>query len=309
MREKIFEEEHKIIPIVLIMDFSLVLGIDSSAARAIVKLKDTIINKYNIHRCIFVTGSSEGFPTEFDLSNQLSNDLNGTIATSHTDPCNKDTPLLLPNNDNKGSQYNGSCVRSSLDLALMEAEDNLINMIKPCLFAEEDDLAHSQFMFDFQSVKLTPVEEKEGFISAMKVICPGNISDDDIAILFSSFEREIYKVGDLIWEQNDSSDSVKLLIQGQLIAILENEAGTEEVVPKNSMIGELGLVNGNPRMSTVKCVSKEAILYSMSRESFEELVREQPNIARYIDLICVKYLTLRVQHVSNRIFETRCLPI
>jgi len=62
-------------------------------------------------------------------------------------------------------------------------------------------------------------------------------------------------------------------------------------------------------MSTVKCVSEQAILYSMSRNSFEQLVDQQPHLARYIDLICVKYLTLRVQHVSNRIFETRCLPI
>jgi SulP family sulfate permease len=59
----------------------------------------------------------------------------------------------------------------------------------------------------------------------------------------------------------------------------------------------------------VKCSSKDAVLYSMNREKFEKLVVQQPKLARYIDLICVKYLTLRVQHVSNRIFETRCLPI
>ncbi len=54
-------ESDMLTPCVLILDCSLVIGIDSSAAQAIVKLRDIILNQYRIQMCIFVTGSSEGF--------------------------------------------------------------------------------------------------------------------------------------------------------------------------------------------------------------------------------------------------------
>ena len=293
------DEEERKAPLVLIMDFSLVLGIDSSAAHAIVKLKDTILKKYNIQLCLFVTGSTEGFPTEFDLRVQLFTKNHVDLATHLPD---EDTSLL-----EKASEYTGSRVCDSLDLALMEAEDALIARQKPSLV--EEDYILSQFTLNVESGMLSSKEEKEEFISTLKDTCPGNINNEEANSLFSSFEREVFQEGELIWKQNDESDCLKFLILGQLIAELENEAGTTEFVPKGSVIGELGLVNGDPRMSTVKCVSKEAVLYSMNRASFEKMISTQPRLARYIDLICVKYLALRVQHVSNRIFETRCLPI
>lgn len=295
-------------PLILIMDFSLVLGIDSSAGHAIVKLKDTILKKYHIQLCLFVSGSVEGFPTEFDLRKQLC-----TEYQRDTDGCSpsEDTSLLdshiQDEERQKVSQHYGSRVCNSLDLALMEAEDTLIARQDPSLVEEDDSL--SQCTLNIQSDKLSSKEEKEIFISIFNDNCTDDLSSEDANKMFSSFEREVFQKGELIWKQNDESNCVKLLILGQLIAELENEAGTTEIVPEGSMLGELGLVNGNPRMSTVKCTSKEAVLYSMSRASFEELLSTEPSLARYIDLICVKYLALRVQHVSNRIFETRCLPI
>jgi len=307
-RKGTIDEEEKKPPLILIIDFSLVLGIDSSAAHAIVKLKDTILKEYRIQLCLFVTGSVEGFPTEFDLRDQLF-----TNYHNDSDAClpGEDTSLLATQIQKeeirKASQYDGSRVCNSLDMALMEAEDALIARQNPSL-VDEDDLL-SQCTLNIQSDRLSSKEEKREFISTFKDHCTDDMSSEEANDMFSSFKREVFQEGELIWKQNDESDCVKVLILGQLISELENEAGTTEIVPKASMIGELGLVNGNPRMSTVKCLSKEAVLYSMSRTSFEEMVSTQPHLARYIDLICVKYLALRVQHVSNRIFETRCLPI
>jgi SulP family sulfate permease len=192
-------------------------------------------------------------------------------------------------------------------MALMEAEDALIARQNPSLVEENDAL--SQCTLNIMSSKLSLKEEKSEFISTLKSLCADEMSVEDAINIFLSFEREVFEEREIVWKQNDESNCVKLLVLGQLIAELENEAGTKERIPKGSMIGELGLVNGNPRMSTVKCLSKEAVLYSMSRSSFEKMISTQPHLARYIDLICVKYLALRVQHVSNRIFETRCLPI
>eukprot|EP00536_Pseudo-nitzschia_multiseries_P004862 jgi/Psemu1/238019/estExt_Genewise1.C_850070 len=303
----IVEEERKP-PLVLIMDFSLVLGIDSSAAHGIVKLKDSILGEYGIQLCLFVTGSTEGFPTEFDLRGQLSTKMQEEPIIRVP---GEETSLLeefdQEDKRERAFAHIGGRVCDSLDVALIGAEDALIARQSPSL-VEEDELL-SQLKMEAHNSFLSQEEEKEQFISYFQEISARNISDEDAEKLLWSFQREVCLEGDLIWRQNDESDCVKLLVCGQLVAELEHEAGTTEIIPTGCIIGELGLVNGNPRMSTVKCSSKQAILYSMSRTSFEKLIATEPHLARHIDLICVKYLALRVQHVSNRIFETRCLPV
>jgi sulfate permease, SulP family len=292
-------EDNKTYPLVLIMDFSLVLGIDSSAAHAIVKLKEVILKQYNIRPIIFVTGSEEGFPTAYNLRGQLSPPPSSHRTSLHSE---HETTALL---ENDSPRLVESVVCASLDLALMQAEDAMIARQNPTL-VQDDNLI---FAAPRKKDILTEEEERKECISCLKDISPKCMSDKDAAILFSRFQREVYKYNDRVWIQGDESDSVKLVVSGQLIAELENEAGTTEIVKRNNIVGELGLVNGNPRMSTLRVTSQEAVLYSMSREAFEKLVKTHPEVARYMDLICVKFLALRVQHVSNRIFETRCLPI
>jgi SulP family sulfate permease len=125
---------------------------------------------------------------------------------------------------------------------------------------------------------------------------------------FSYFTREIYSKGDIVWRQGTKSDCAKLLVSGNLIASLENEAGTTETVSIGSVIGESGLVENCNRNSTV-LVLEDSILYNLSRKSWDELREKDPRCAHVMYDIVVRYLTLRVQHVSNRIFETRCLPV
>lgn len=292
-------EDGQLSPLVLIMDFSLVLGIDSSAAHAILKLKETILKQYDIHPIIFVTGSEDGFPTEYNLRDQLVSSTTNYAASNY--PVDEASSLLA----SKAVTPADCLVCDSLDLSLMEAEDSLIARQSLDL-VQQDNLL---FASPVQKEALTLDEEQLQCISCLKDICPQSMPEKDANILFCCFQREVYKQGDRVWIQGDESNSAKLVVSGQLISELENEAGTTEVVTKNNIVGELGLVNGDARMSTLRVTSEEAILYSMSRETFDRLLDTHPRTARYIDLICVKFLALRVQHVSNRIFETRCLPI
>ena len=59
-------------PLVVIIDFTLVMGMDSSAAHAVAKLKKIIHRLFHVELSIFVTGSDRGgFPCEFALSEAL----------------------------------------------------------------------------------------------------------------------------------------------------------------------------------------------------------------------------------------------
>ena len=307
-------------PLIIIMDFSLVVSIDSSAAHAIGKLKNSILKKYPCELCLSVTPSEEGFPTAFDLSSELSKrpvmdcDSGGTgKAVAKTDkPINEATELLqtcLQQGDARSLQekYSGSYVLHSLDEALIFAENAIIAREDCALVTDSiDDGSRHPMMHS--SAKLQAEEEREVVRRSLTNLCP-QIDIEGFEHLFSLMEREVYTKDEYLWRQDSQSDSAKVLVSGSLIARLEHEAGTTEGVRRGNVIGELGLVNGDRRMSSVQCISDEAVLYSLSRASYEDLVRTSPTVARYIDLICIKYLAHRVQHVSNRIFETRCLPI
>jgi len=82
-----------------------------------------------------------------------------------------------------------------------------------------------------------------------------------------------------------------------------------EELPRGVVIGELGLIEGSARLSGVVCESNHAVVFSLNRDAWELLIKKDPTIARIMDDIAIRYLSHRVQHVSNRIYETRCLPV
>ena len=55
----------------VILDFSNVLGLDSSAAQSIAKLKSFILKNFSVEILLFVTGSSEGFKCSYNLSQRV----------------------------------------------------------------------------------------------------------------------------------------------------------------------------------------------------------------------------------------------
>jgi SulP family sulfate permease len=150
-------------------------------------------------------------------------------------------------------------------------------------------------------------EERIHAVDFLMRRCPG----EERALVerfFSYFSREVFQEGATLWRQGAKSDCAKVLVSGDLISSLENEAGTTEAISIGSVIGESGLVDNQNRNSTVQAKA-ESVLYSLSRESWELLKEKDPRCAHLLYHIVVRYLMLRVQHCSNRIFETRCLPI
>lgn len=89
----------------IIIDFTLVMGIDSSAALAIIKLRNNLTNN-GVELSIFVSGSYAGFPCEINLSEELN--------SQPTLKGDKDQRLL--------AKLSGSMVCNDLDSALESAE-------------------------------------------------------------------------------------------------------------------------------------------------------------------------------------------
>ena len=111
---------------------------------------------------------------------------------------------------------------------------------------------------------------------------------------------------DVLWKQGSWSDCTYLLVQGTLKSVVE---GTDaiETIPCGNIVGEVPFVHRTNRLTTLSCHSETVLCYRIDRDQWETLQNKAPKAARMLDEVAIRYLTQRVQHVSNRIFETRCL--
>lgn len=306
-------------PYILILDFSLVVGMDSSAAHSIAQLKNVLHRSYGLEVTIFNTGRNrEGFPCAYALSEALTAE-DAHVAVDFNDvKASSPTPARAPRGSisvspNSKSMRASMALRNfaknhvfnNLDDALMLAEDILVAREKPKLLIKTASLEFHDHG------DLGQEEEQRLAARYFENLTPDGTAfgtKQAISFLVSKATREEYKAGDVLWQQGDESDSAKLLVHGKLVATIQ-EADVVEHVSKGNILGEIGLIEGFRRLSTVRVTSEKAILYSISRSAWEEIVEKRPESARILDRIAIRYLAQRVQHVSNRIVETRCLPV
>lgn len=320
LREKSEQGES---PIVVIIDFTLVVGMDSSAAHAVAKLKKIIHRFFHIEVSIFVTGSDRGgFPCEFALSQALCpveevgvdwNDLsdpNKSQNVSKGSSVAQGSISLTPGDStavlvSKAIQPTGK-VCESLDEALIFAEDMLVARTDPSI----KDSEYTGESDDMHSINVTLNEEKFLAKKFLTELCAGDgveNLEDGVNILLESFKREIVMKDDVIWKQGNISDCAKLVVLGKLVSYMEGTR-TAEVIKRGSVVGELGLVHGTKRLTTLVCQSENAVIYSLDREVWRKLKREHPEVSRMVDNIVILYLAHRVQHVSNR-YVGSTLPV
>lgn len=298
-------------PIVVIVDFTLVAHMDSSAAQSINKLKSAMHQVYHVETNIFVMGNHRGyFPCQYGLSTAILKECGGGCSDSGTDGESGTVPKTTPKNQ--------LCV--DFDEALILAEDIIIAREDPSLLRKGTHLTHIHE--NKTNEELTEVEENElaiHYVQNLIRLDPSSSDDQrrDNAIEFLSyFKREVYDKNQSVWKTGAKSDSAKLVVSGKLVASMEcksvsteSNGHVDEKIPCGCFIGELGLIDGVDRLSTVKCESDRAVLFSLDRIAWEELIKNKPAVARILDHVAIRYLSHRVQHVSNRIYETRCLPI
>jgi CRP-like cAMP-binding protein len=197
-------------------------------------------------------------------------------------------------------------VCKSLNEALIFGEDMLIARTDPTI----KDSEYTGDSDDMHSTNVTLNEEKFLAKKFLTELCAGDGVDnleDRVNILLKSFKREIVVKDDVIWNQGNISDCAKLVVLGKLMSYME-DTDTTEVIRRGDVVGELGLVHGTKRLSTLICESENAVLYSLDREVWRKLKREHPEVSGMVDNIVILYLAHRVQHVSNR-YVGSTLPV
>jgi NTE family protein/lysophospholipid hydrolase len=96
--------------------------------------------------------------------------------------------------------------------------------------------------------------------------------------------------GEVLYRRGDQGDSLYIIVSGRLQALVEDVDGPAQVVGEMSrgeIVGERALFTGDRRTRTIRCI-RDSDLVRVSRESFEKLIDERPQLMMTITRLLVR---------------------
>lgn len=273
----------------LVLDFTLVIGIDSSAAETICKIFE-IGRKHNVRVC-YSRGSKHGFPCVVPLSERL-NSMNPpkSINLSSCGSCGGNICAITCKCRDCGEKTKDYLKKylfesDNLDEGLCWCEDIIITgEIKKGSAANVTRSLYGR-PISFSSKQVSQLNQLPPFLHQLYSLT-NEESTSTIQTLLSFFEEKHLTKGTILWVQGSISDRAVLLKEGKLLSMLEDEAGTTEEILPGHLVGEFGLLTNQNRSGTLM-VDTESIALVLSRDSYEKMVVNDPHTALVLSKICM----------------------
>ncbi len=139
----------------------------------------------------------------------------------------------------------------------------------------------------------------------------GAIAGEDLVPVAMVAEEANFRAGEILVRQGESGDGLYVIVEGEVDVVVEDvgrelesgsltPAGRRPVAVRGagSVIGEMAVLSGGPRLAT--CVAMSDILtLRLRRDDFLELLAERPALA----LGVISVLTQRLDEVTRRLAE------
>ncbi|PCH34769.1 hypothetical protein WOLCODRAFT_78960 [Wolfiporia cocos MD-104 SS10] len=270
----------------LVLDLTLVAGVDMSAAEAFVRIQRLLASKRvvlvfcgvgmesNVGKSLsnvglFDTEGVESFSTFNDALEWTENVyLRTWFSAQKTEP----RKVVLPGRQDDILAFQQSLTATPRRSQLLDAGWNTIarEHLPP-----DADIA----------------DAPEPYNTLVKAFASyGPIDRVQFAPLLSYLERVCLPAGAVLWRQGDSPDGMYLVEAGVLRAVYAFNAHTpptEESMVPGTLAGELSALSGLPRNATC-VVEREAVLWKLSTENLARLEVEQSVLAREFTRLVLK---------------------
>lgn len=95
----------------------------------------------------------------------------------------------------------------------------------------------------------------------------------------SPYKKHTLKKGNILFKEGSFSDCAYIIESGALEVSKTDGNGGKAIVAKlrkNDIVGEMGLIDGQPRSATVTAIY-DTVITIITREQFETLSRRNPN--------------------------------
>jgi CRP/FNR family transcriptional regulator, cyclic AMP receptor protein len=125
-----------------------------------------------------------------------------------------------------------------------------------------------------------------------------------LKLLAFTSDRLSYETGDILFRQNEISDSTYVIVEGKVEVWLEDERAQRPRIKvaelgSGAMVGEMGVLCDQPRSATIEAAS-HVVALKIGREVFFDMLRQFPqmsvavmrDLARRLDATNAKLLAV-----------------
>ncbi|MFK8252328.1 cyclic nucleotide-binding domain-containing protein [Ancylobacter terrae] len=112
-----------------------------------------------------------------------------------------------------------------------------------------------------------------------------------LKLLAFTSDRQVFAPGEVLFRQGDNSDSTYILVSGAADIIIDTPNGPLKVssVGANGIVGEMGIITGDPRSATVKA-TEEVVALHVRKDVFLALMTEFPQMGLAVTRLMVRRL-------------------
>ncbi|KII84805.1 hypothetical protein PLICRDRAFT_342187 [Plicaturopsis crispa FD-325 SS-3] len=264
----------------LVLDFSLVAGVDMSAAEALVRVQRLLSAK----RVILVfCGFSVDSPVGKALQSVGVLDEEGVeLFSTFNDAMEWTENAYL-------RAWFISQKSETSAVALPGRQDLDIGLYQPSIAssprrAQMTDAGTRTFVHDNPTFSSLEGDTAEPYNTIFKTFSSyGEVNRDHFRPLVPYLERVSAPEGLVLWRQNDSPDDGLYIIESGVLRASYKFADyipqTEESMVPGTLAGELSALSGLPRNSTV-VVERQVVLWKLSIENMRRLETDHPELAR-----------------------------
>lgn len=121
------------------------------------------------------------------------------------------------------------------------------------------------------------------------------------ADLIAYLDRKEIGLAQVLYRQGEPADTIDLIAGGSVAVDVAREGGEPLRVRRmttHTVLGEMGFFRRTPRSATVSA-DAPATLYTLTRESFERMRRERPDLASAFDDFIIRTLADRVDFANR----------
>lgn len=111
--------------------------------------------------------------------------------------------------------------------------------------------------------------------------------------------------GDVLFRQGDAGSSLMIVLDGQLVATVRTDAGTEEEVARlgpGEVVGEMAFVDAEPRSATISAPGG-ALVLDFTREALDALKRSAPRVAAAIQRNVLVDVARRLRDAGEKLAD------
>lgn len=134
-----------------------------------------------------------------------------------------------------------------------------------------------------------------------------DLSDQEVDQLVNFLDREQYVPGETIFYQEEPSTSLFIIQSGTVeISKMSSEEGDEYTplvqLTEGNIFGEISFLTKSDRSASA-VASTRVVLYSISRNNFENIITEHPSLACRIYDALVQVLCYRLQRTDRKLID------